>query len=285
MAEIKAATTYNQQLQILSDRGVVIDDPDKCRHILQNINYYRFTAYFLPFKLSDKQYIPGTSMLRVYRIYEFDRKLRRLLFSPLEEVEVYFRARLSYLHAHKYGPVGYLDSSNYRPKHNHQRFTEKLDNEVNSNKNVLFVQHHLMKYGGVFPIWAAMELFTFGMLSYFYADMRAADQKEIAKALNTTSDNIRSWLICCSSLRNICAHYGRLYYRVFASVPANIPDIDGSTKRLFGYIQTLRALYPDANKWNTEFLPALNTLISEYFNSIELKHIAFPPNWLELLKK
>ena len=284
MAEIKKATTYDQQLQILSDRGIIIDDPEKCRRILQNINYYRMTAYFLPFKISDKQYIPGTSMMRVYRIYEFDRKMRRILFSPLEEVEIYFRARLAYLHGHKYGETGYLDSQNYRPKHNHQKFIEKLNNEISSNATVPFVQHHLTKYNGVFPVWAAMELFTFGMLSFFYADLRSADQKEIAKSFHTSPDNIRSWLICCSTLRNICAHYGRLYYSLFANIPANIADINGSNRRLFGAIQALRALYPDSDKWNSEFIPTLDALISEYSDSINLKHIGFPVNWRTILK-
>lgn len=285
MADIKAATTYDQQLQILSNRGIVIDDTEKCRGILQNINYYRLTAYCLPFKLSDNQYIPGTSMLRIYRIYEFDRKMRLLLLSPLEEVEVFFRARLSYLHAHKYGPIGYLDAANFRPKHDHAKFIGKFYNEVSSNNSVLFVRHHNTKYNGVFPIWAAMELFTFGMLSFFYADMWASDQKIISSDLHTTPDNIRSWLICCSTLRNICAHYGRLYYRVFANVPASIPCINGSSKKLFGAIQALCAIYPDNEKWNHSFLPALDALISEYSDSIELDHIAFPKNWTALLKK
>ena len=285
MAEIKEATTYDRQLQILSDRGIEIDDPDECREILQNINYYRLTAYFLPFKVSDEQYIPGTSMMRVYRIYEFDRKIRRILFSPLEEVEVYFRARLAYHHAHKYGPIGYLDPANYRSKHNHDKFLTKFNNEVASNSTVPFVMHHLTKYNGVFPIWVAIELFTFGMLSFFYADMRSGDQKKIAAEFHTTSDNIRSWLICCSTLRNICAHYGRLYYSLFANVPANIPDINGSTKRLFGAVQALQAIYPYSAKWNTEFLPALKALVDEYSDSIDLKHIAFPQNWYTLLHK
>ena len=103
MAQLKKPTTYQEQLDILQRRNIVIDDPDRCAAVLESINYYRFTAYFLPFKLKDGTYQSGTRFQRVYRIYEFDRKLRGVLFSALEEVEVYLRVKFAYFHAHKYG--------------------------------------------------------------------------------------------------------------------------------------------------------------------------------------
>jgi hypothetical protein len=35
----------------------------------------------------------------------------------------------------------------------------------------------LDNYGGQFPVWVITELFTFGMLSYFYGDLPTPDQK------------------------------------------------------------------------------------------------------------
>ena len=67
MSEVKAATTYEQQLDILRRRGVVIENEAECVEILKNLNYYRLVAYFLPYKQSDDTYVPGTSFLHVYR--------------------------------------------------------------------------------------------------------------------------------------------------------------------------------------------------------------------------
>lgn len=39
MADIKRATTYEEQLDILERRGIVIDDENKCKEILENVNY------------------------------------------------------------------------------------------------------------------------------------------------------------------------------------------------------------------------------------------------------
>ena len=286
MADIKSATTHEQQLDILQQRGVIIEDEAKCAEILKNLNYYRLIAYFLPYKQADDTYKPGTRFMHVYRLYEFDRKLRRILFSALEGVEISLRSRFAYYHAHKYGPIGYLEASNFNQRHDHERFKEQLDREVESNKTVLFVKHHIDKYGGVFPIWVIVELFTFGMLSRFYADLPLQDQKNLAKAeYNTTSRNMQSWLRCCSDLRNICAHYGRLYYRIFPAVPAGVVGTPAQLHRLWGAVLALRGLFLDSSKWNAEVLPAISALIEEYAQDIDLYRMAFPPDWESKLKK
>ena len=286
MAEIKRATTYEEQLEILEKRGVIVDDENACVKILENINYYRLMAYFLPFKTEDGNYKRGTSFLQVYRIYEFDRKLRRVLFAALEEVEISLRAKFAYYHAHKYGPIGYLDASNYSQKHNHEKFRDQIDREIESNKKVLFVKHHLENYGGVFPVWVITEIFTFGMLSRFYADMTPEDQKYLSRRIyKTTNQNVVSWLRCCSDLRNICAHYGRLYYRVFPAVPRGFEDDVRKLHRLWGAVLALRGLFMDANKWNTEVIPAISALIEEYRDDINLYRMAFPEDWEVRLRK
>ena len=286
MAEIKKATTYEEQLEILEQRGIVVNDENACKKILENINYYRLLAYLLPFKIDDQHYQAGTEFLRVHRIYEFDRKLRRVLFSALEDVEISLRAKFSYYHAHKYGPTGYLDPANFSEKHDPVKFKDQIDREVYNNRSVPFVKHHIDNYGGIFPLWAMTELFTFGMLSRFYADMTTADQKYLARRVyNSTHSNIRSWLRCCSDLRNICAHYGRLYFRVFSAIPAGFSLPQAVSSRLWGAVLALRGLYMDTHKWNAEAVPAISALIEEYRNAIDLHHLAFPPDWEAQLAK
>ena len=74
--ELKSPTTYDQQIKKLQERGCLVSDVDFCRTVLENVNYYRLTAYFLPFQEKDgDNYIQGTDFYRIYRIYDFDRKL------------------------------------------------------------------------------------------------------------------------------------------------------------------------------------------------------------------
>ncbi|WP_416487470.1 hypothetical protein [Brachyspira hyodysenteriae] len=55
--DIKRPYKYEEQLQKLKDRGCIINDDKKCISILESVNYYRFSAYFLPFKQSNDIYI------------------------------------------------------------------------------------------------------------------------------------------------------------------------------------------------------------------------------------
>ena len=282
----KSPTTYTQQLNKLKLRGCTTRNEAFCIAVLKDVNYYRLSAYFLPFKNDNGTYIKGTNFEKVFNIYEFDRKLRRIILVAIEEIEIFTRATLAYFHAHKYGAVGYFDEKNYSAKHNHEKFKKLIEHEISSNRNIPFVRHHEQKYGGRFPIWVIIELFTFGMLSFFFADLKTKDQKDIARTVfHSTANNIKSWLRCCTDLRNICAHYGRLYYRNFSSVPAGFENNDSDKYKLWTTMQAVKELYYDAEKWNASILRPMIDLFEEYKDDINLKHMAFPSNWTDLLTK
>lgn len=283
----KPPLKYEEQLEKLKKRGCIINDDKKCISILESVNYYRLSAYFLPFKLDDGNYKEGLSFERVFSIYEFDRKLHGILFNALEETEIFLRSKIAYFHAHKYGALGYMDKSNFSVKAElHENFIENFKREIDKNKNILFVKHHIDKYGGEFPIWAASEMFTFGMLSKFFANMTCQDRENLSNDIYKTNPKfVGSWLRCCTDLRNICAHYGRLYFRIFSAAPSGIDNLEEKSKRkLFGAILSLKKLYPFKDKWDNETLKKLMSLVDEHKSDIDLEHIGFSYDWIEELK-
>ena len=282
---LKSPATYDEQISKLKEHGCLISNEKRVREILSGISYFRISAYFLPFRKSNKSYVSGTTFERVYRLYEFDREMRRLLFSAVETIEVALRAKLSYYYAHKYGAVGYMDESNFNPKHNHRRFISMIDQSKKENSRLLFVKHYQTKYMGEFPLWVIMELFTMGMLSSFYSDMLTKDKKLFTSAVyGENYKDIESWLRCCTDLRNICAHYGRLYYRIFSAIPAGMKEVDeNAERRLFAAILVVKKLYPDKAKWSSEIFIQLHAIMDEYRDAISLKHVGFPENWEEIL--
>lgn len=274
-------------MTILKEHGCIVDNEAFCLEKLKNIGYYRLSAYFLTFKDNTGRFAQGTTFETIVHIYEFDGKLRRLLSLALEDIEIFFKATLSQFHADKYGTLGYLDAKNFSARHNKVKFNNELNRIIKNNEKVLFVKHHLDKYGGYFPLWVASQLFTFGMLSYFYADMTTHDQKLYSSTtLNLNNKNLQSWLQCCAVMRNICAHYGKLYFRVFTTIPAGFNHLHTDTKtRLWGVMLVLKELYPSTDKWNAEILSPLKKLFKEYSNDINLYHLAFPQDWAKQLKK
>ncbi|MBR2124338.1 MAG: Abi family protein [Acetobacter sp.] len=61
----------------------MISDLSSAEETLSKINYYRLSAYFLPFKETNGAYVSGTTFEKIVRIYEFDREIRSFLFRAI----------------------------------------------------------------------------------------------------------------------------------------------------------------------------------------------------------
>jgi len=275
---VKQPKTYEEQLSLIQSKGFVIDNPDGCIDFLKHTNYYRLSAYFIPFRQQDGTYQSGIPFSRILRIYQFDSRIRSLIFQAIEQIELYMRSVLSYYTAHSYGALGYMDAANFSKRHNAQVFNEKVCKCINENSRSLVVKHHLEKYDGQFPIWVIVEYFSMGMLSYYYGDLIAADQKAIAKdAFASSASCVSSWLRCVTDLRNRCAHYARLYDWTFPAIPLTPKNSDYQMDRgLFSQIMMLKYLYPYKSEWNSRFVVEMETLIDEFSSDISLRHIGFP---------
>lgn len=287
--ELKEPKTFDEQIDILKNKNIDIDNIDECRNFLQQTNYYRFSAYYLPFKCADGNCIVNTSFSKLKKIYEFDKRIRILILSVIEDIEIAMRTQIAYHHSHKYGAIGYMSPSSHNKNHDHIDFINHINSCINENRNTLVVKHHMQKYDGKFPLWVIIEFFSIGMLSHFYRGLKTADKKIIAKNLfgsNASHFNMDSWVRCITDLRNKCAHYARLYYASFTAIPKMPNGIEYEpTRRLFSQIYMLKFMYPNNDIWLQSFVTPLVTLIEEYDLYIDLQHIGFPVNWEELLTK
>ena len=283
---VKSPATIQAQIDKLVERGCIIEDMKEAKRTLTNINYYRLAYYFALFLEDKHHYRQGTSFEKIMRIYDFDRMLRSLLLSVLEEIEITMRAVISNFHAMKYGALGYLNPSSFDFHHKHQPFLTKIDRMIESNTDEDLVAHHLTKYGGAFPLWVIMELFSFGTLNCFYSDMHPQDKKEIAETnFGISSKYLENWLQCLSDLRNHCAHYNRLYGNGFSDSPRTPADYDGALgNTLFDYVVIMKRLYKRPESWESNFLSELRELFNRYEKDIDLLQIGFSEDWETALK-
>ncbi len=124
---LKPPKTFEEQLAILSRRGLIIEDHAKALTILSKINYYRFSAYLLPFRdAKTKKYKEVTTFAQVYKVYEFDRRLRSLLQAIIEPIEILLKTRIAYYHGHSYGPEGYTEPLHFQDSARHNKFMEEF---------------------------------------------------------------------------------------------------------------------------------------------------------------
>ena len=283
-ARIKKPTSFREQVNILKSRGLEIKDEEQAIETLSRINYYRLSAYMLSYK-ADNKFCEGVSFDDVYCLYEFDKKLRSMIMGVLETIEVAFRTHISYLIAHQYGATGYENHEHFRNTTHHSNMMQKIQEEIDRSDEV-FVQHHKSAYEGVFPVWVAIELTSFGLLSKIYNNMKEEDQNLIARDYyNTKGEYVKSWLYTLSVFRNICAHYGRLYDRRLKITPKLFrADMKKGLKNdtVFSVLFVTGRLLRDKSEWQN-FVTNLTALI-ENTEHVDLKLMGFPHNWEEILR-
>ena len=170
------------------------------------MNYYRFSSYFFPYLKEDRSFEPGISFFRLQRTYEFDSRIRSLIFEVIEDVEVYLRTQLSYYISQKYGPYGHLGDGMYTKKHNERSFQSRVRSCVEKNRDSPVIRQSLAKNDGRVPLWTIVEFFSMGMLVYFYLDMKPQDQKAIAGEIYGTGvKQLESWLHCVTgAAQSLC---------------------------------------------------------------------------------
>lgn len=282
---VKNPATIDAQIAKLQSRGCIIEDMAHARKMLSEVNYYRLVHYFSVFLVSKNRYREGTSFEQVARIYDFDRMLRCTILTVLEEIEISTRAAVSNYHAIKYGALGYMNPNAFDRNHKHQHFLSKVDRMIEANTGEELVTHHMNKYGGAFPLWVLMELFSFGTLNNFYIDLKPEDKKAIAEDyFDTSAKCLENWLQCLSDLRNHCAHYNRLYANGLPSVPRQPQDVERPmSNTLLDYLIIMRKLYRRPEMWHDEFLVRLEALFKKYEDDIDLMQLGFGSNWRTLL--
>lgn len=297
MPQLKPALTYDQQIDRLKNvHNLSISDDAAALEILKKVNYYRLSAYGLGLSRKDdkEKYVDGVSLEHIYRLYEFDSIFRNMLIHVIEQLEIQLRTQISNFLALKYGSEGYVDSSHFTDKKTktgesvHTTVMESFIKERDHQKNAPFVKHHMDKYEGHFPIWVAVELFTFGNLSSLYSIMVLEDRKEIARLYNTEPKYLGSWILALVEIRNICAHYSRLYNMPLKQTPHLYPEYQkyrvGTLNKVFPALLAIKRMLNSDERWNA-FEIQLEALIDEYSDVVRLSFMGFPKEWKEVLSK
>lgn len=119
-AYTKPWQSYEDQLDLLMARGLVVTDRAKALEYLQRIGYYRISGYWFPFRQRSGQLVlldrngrkpkrlnhvetialdafkPGATFENAVHLYIFDKQLRLLAMDALERIEIALRVDISH---------------------------------------------------------------------------------------------------------------------------------------------------------------------------------------------
>ena len=284
--EHQAPLSVENQINNLIDLGLIIEDEEYAKAFLNDVSYFRLIkAYSLGLKPKNGKYNEGVTFVQIVQLYKFNCNFRQLLFSVIERIEVNLRCRLANHFSSKYGVLGYEDASNFANADYHAEFLSDIRREVDRNAKSPFVRNFRINYiDGKIPMYALVELFSFGTLSKFFKNMKNEDKKAIASTYGIGYSYFESWIESIAYVRNLCAHYGRLYNAKLSKTPKlykQYTDAGIGNIRIFGVLICLFHLIPHDAHWE-EFVDQLEELIQKY-SSVNISTMGFPVNWTEYL--
>lgn len=221
----KPSLTLAQQIAHLRNEGMTIADASRAEHWLGNVSYYRLSAYWLPFEhpkgSSLQRFRPGADFDTITALYTFDRKLRQQAARAAEHVEVTLRGSWAYALAHNGGSHGYLDASLYSNRKIFHENLGRLASEVGKSPET-YIEHYRQTYSdpAMPAVWMVAEMMTFGALSRWYSSLAdKALRNQIAARLDLPESLLVPFIKHLVTVRNVCAHHGRLWNRRFKVSP------------------------------------------------------------------
>ena len=285
----KKPLLYTQQIELFKFRGLLIPDEAKAERYLNEISYYRLSAYALPFQKEKDKFDDGTTFQDVIGLYLFDRELRLLVLDAIERIEIAIRSQLIYTLAHKYKDSHWQDNAaifnsagtNSRTGRTSDIYSDTQDiiqKHLNHKHSEVFVKHYKTEYNTPKnpPSWMSIELLTIGELSRLYTAIKLSpDKKAIANFFYLPHTVFTSWLHTIVYVRNICAHHSRLWNRELAIKPDVLhnpllpwiqPAFNSNNHRTFYMLSIVKYLLASANPGN-HFKHKLEAIINKYPNT------------------
>ena len=235
----KPAKSPADLVQQLKQRGLVIADEARAKRYIDNIGYYRLSAYMYPFLAEPKtahQYKQGITFDRLLRLYRFDKKLRVLLFNEIEKIEVAFRAAVVNTITDRTGDIFWMTNPSYV-----KAGALTLIQREYAHSTEDFIVHFKNTYSNPYPpAWILSEILPFGNITWIFRNLSPAHKKAVAKKFFLHAPVLESWMNVVTLTRNSCCHHARVWNKVNSIIPNNMsrmtrPWIDPATDKRRAY--------------------------------------------------
>ena len=224
----KPPLPLDEQAQLLLDRGLNGISKEELIQKLGNINYYRLRGYTYPYQnnyADNTPFFPNSKWEFIWNDYIFDSKLRNLVTDALGHIEVSLRTQLELEMSLAHGSRWYTDLTLAYDEDLFNKNLEELKGHWNRSREI-FKKHYETEYDNSLPppAWMIFETTTFGTVSKIYSNIKKElpAKTKIANYFGFTKASAKvfiSWMQHLNLVRNICAHYSRLFSRSFIVRP------------------------------------------------------------------
>ena len=215
----KQFKNLDEQVEILKQKGLIINDEKYTKKVLLRENYFFINGYRHLFLKSekDKKFKDGTTFEELYSLFLFDRSFRNILFKYLLVIENNLKSVFSYQLSKKYGyrERDYLKEKNFTNAKDKQAqlndLLKKMKRQIRVNGSQHSATLHYVSNYGYIPLWILVKVLSFGIVSEMFQILKDEDQSEIAKIYGVDAQTLIVYLPILANYRNLCAHEDILY--------------------------------------------------------------------------
>lgn len=286
LKEQQPALDIKQQIENLKNNQLIIEDEKAASDFLNDVSYFRLIkAYSLGLKDKNGPYRDQASFELIKELYLFNSSFRHLLFPQIERIEINLRCRLGNHFCLQYGVLGYLDENNFADLSRYNDFIEDVQKEIAYNARSPFVRNFQNNYiDGNLPFYALLEVMTFGTLSKLLQNLHSSDRKSIGQLYGVPYTYLESWVESIAYVRNVCAHYGRLYNAKLTKTPTLYEEYKKKgihNYHIFSVLLCMKHLLPRDEHW-LKFIDSLDALFKKYPH-VQKRRMGFPDDWKTML--
>lgn len=233
--------SFEKQLELFKDRGMIISDEHKALKKIETIGYYKIKgfAYALvrPENCTEgynNVSFEGVKFDEVILRYYQDKNLRIYLLHAIEKIEVSVKVGIAYVLGKNYGAFNYKDFSKwtnrkkYTKVQRQQKETEFCKELKEKVKRSALSSYDLtpadLDQDGMPSIWLAVDILTFGDIVHMLNMMSAKNLEEISQSYDIDKDTFLSWMYCLKFIRNLCAHNSNIIDVKLRTTPKKTDD-------------------------------------------------------------
>lgn len=230
----KPFRTYEELIEIMENRHIIIADKDLALHALENFSYYGivngYKNTFLQMPGSD-DFIVGTKFEELYTLHIIDTALNNVIFKYILFLERALKSRLSYLVSQNYGvytnqndmsctdPDDYLCKNYYsNSKSRRLNILRHLKEHISASERNPIMLHYLNQRNHV-PAWILTTNIPYGLSIEWYNILRSEDKQTICNTFispgicqeEKTKEFVKKVFDITKEFRNKIAHGNRTF--------------------------------------------------------------------------
>lgn len=188
----KPFKTYDEMIDILISRNLIINDKDYAKKLLSDYSYYSLINGFkgtLLQKNNSDDFIPGLELQDIYFLNKLDINLNNLLFKYILLIERSLKSKLSYLIASNWGVFTNLDDKGNRDSNDYLCRSHYSTSRPSKRNDILYkikcsadeykdnpIIHHYLNTKNHMPPWILITVLSFGLVKEWYNILKSDDK-------------------------------------------------------------------------------------------------------------